>query len=195
MTGLRHALVLLLAVTATACGRAQTARTTPAPAPPPVGEQSLRAIPLGAPPGEPVSPAVAVANPHEGDAAAIAEGKALFGQMNCVYCHGAEGSGLIGPPLNGRGWRYGGAPAQLFNSIHDGRPGGMPAWGERLPPDHIWKLVAYLESLGGAEAPASADMAKLGGAQPSTTGDQPADQVQADTAQQSRSAANGRSGE
>ena len=141
-------------------------------------------IPLGAPPGSPLALAASVPNPYEGDAVAVADGKTLFSAMNCVYCHGAAASGLMGPPLNSHGWRYGGAPAQIYNSIHDGRPQGMPAWGKSLPPDQIWKLVAYVESLGGALPPATAKMAQIGAQQPSTTGPQAADQDQTDTAHQ-----------
>ncbi len=152
------------------------------PTPPAMAVSDIGSIPLGNPPGEPGSPAQAIRNPYEGDAEAIARGKALFGAMNCVYCHGAEGSGLIGPALNGHGWRYGGTPAEIFNSIHDGRPKGMPAWGRRLPPQEIWRLTAYIESLGGALPPATQAMASDGGPQQSTTGPQVAGQSSADTA-------------
>ena len=145
-------------------------------------DQALHQIPLGAPPGEPTSVATSVQNPFEGDAQAVAQGKALFSAMNCVYCHGAQGSGLMGPALDAPGWRYGGTPAQIYNSIHDGRPKGMPAWGGRLPPEQIWRLVAYIESLGGAQSPATAKMVAIGGPEPSTTGPQVADQSQMDTA-------------
>ncbi len=175
-------LVLLALLALAGCGPSQGGSTTAASPTDAPGEAALRGIPLGQPPGEPVSPAANVNNPYEGDAAAVGEGRALFASMNCVYCHGDAGSGLIGPALNANGWRYGRAPAQLYNSIHDGRPQGMPAWGARLPPDQIWKLVAYLESLGGAAAPATNSMAAIGGATPSTTGPQVNGQVQADTA-------------
>ena len=141
-------------------------------------------VPLGAPPGEPRTGAEQIVNPFEGDAGAAQQGKALFGAMNCVYCHGANGSGLMGPPLNGPGWRYGGAPADLFNSVHDGRPQGMPAYRDRLPPESIWKLVAYLETLGGATAPAGPQATRLLGPHASTTGPQVAEQSQTDTAAQ-----------
>jgi cytochrome c oxidase cbb3-type subunit 3 len=175
-------LFLIAALTLAGCGPS-TGGSTTAAAPPslPAGTQ-VSGVPLGQPPGEPASPAAAIANPYEGDAAAVAQGKALFGAMNCVYCHGTAGSGLIGPALDGRGWRYGGAPAQLYNSIHDGRPQGMPAWGARLPPDQIWKLVAYLESLGGALPPATHAMADIAGQVPSTTGPEVNGQSQEDTA-------------
>ena len=149
----------------------------PSPDQGPVGR-----VPLGNPPGQPGSPASDISNPFEGDAEAVQDGKALFGQMNCVYCHGANGSGLMGPPLNGQGWRYGGAPAQIYNSIHNGRPQGMPAWGSALPPQEIWKLVAYIESLGGAAPPASPNAQKLATPTHSTTGPQPAGQAATDTA-------------
>ena len=175
-------LMLLSALALTGCGPSQGGGATAAAPPVTPGEQALSSVPLGQPPGETVSPASALANPYEGDATAVAEGKALFASMNCVYCHGAAGSALIGPALNAHGWRYGGAPAQLYNSIHDGRPQGMPAWGMRLPPDQIWKLVAYLESLGGASPPATAKMAAIGGDTPSSTGPQVNGQAATDAA-------------
>ncbi|WP_293380319.1 c-type cytochrome [Phenylobacterium sp.] len=169
---LRLALTLLATVALGACSRSHGDSVTGPAATQLPADATLHSIPMGAPPGEPVSIAGRIANPFAGNAQAVAEGKQLFGAMNCVYCHGAQGSGLIGPALNGSGWRYGGTPAELFNSIHDGRPQGMPAWGARLPPDQIWKLVAYLQSLGDASN------------QPSTTGPQAADQDPADSAHQ-----------
>lgn len=177
-------LILLLGLAVAACGRTQGGSPLQPPRASVPADQTLNSIPLGAPPGESSSIAASISNPFEGDAAAIQDGKRLFGQMNCVYCHGAHASGLMGPSLEGPGWRFGGSPAEIYNSIHDGRPKGMPAWGARLPPDQIWKMVAYVESLGGAEPPAQASMASLGGAAPSTTGPQAADQQQADAAHQ-----------
>ena len=153
-------------------------------------ESQLRAIPLGPAPGGGSDLGTQIRNPYEGDAAAVAQGKQLFLSMNCAYCHMFEGAGLMGPALNGHGWRYGGTPAQIYNSIHDGRPQGMPAWGTRLPADQIWKLVAYVESLGGALPPATPAMAGIAGSPPSTTGAQPEGEVQTDTAQASLTASN-----
>lgn len=148
------------------CGRqdagaqgGSTTTATPARVPP---DSTLKSIPLGAPPGQPVSIAAQIANPFEGNGQAVQQGKALFGAMNCVYCHGSQASGLMGPSLQDPAWRYGGTPAEIFNSIHDGRPKGMPAYGGRLPPAEIWKLVAYIESLGGAEPPATPAMTRFG---------------------------------
>lgn len=182
----RKLLLIGLVAALAGCGKMKGGSTDQPPLARVPADATLRQIPLGAPPGQATSIAAAIGNPFEGDPAAIQEGKRLFGAMNCVYCHGPQASGLMGPSLNQPGWRYGGTPAQLYNSIHDGRPKGMPAWGERLPPQQIWQLVAYLESLGGAEPPAQRAMTTLGGAQPSTTGPEPADEQQADTAHQAQ---------
>lgn len=171
----------LAALALAACQRSRGDSTAEGP-PPKVPAEALAQVPLGNPPGQPAAPGGDVANPYEGNAQAVQEGKALYGAMNCAYCHADGGAGLIGPPLNGPGWRYGGTPADLYKSIHDGRPQGMPAWGARLPPDQIWKLVAYIESLGGASPPATSGMAALASPQPSATGPEPAQQSQTDTA-------------
>ncbi len=174
--------VVAVSLAAAGCRPATGGATTVHPPVALPSDPTMTGIPLGAPPGAPLALTATVPNPYEGDAVAVADGKTLFGAMNCVYCHGAAGAGLIGPPLDSHGWRYGGAPAQIYNSIHDGRPQGMPAWGKSLPPDQIWKLVAYVESLGGAAAPATAKMSDMARRQPSTTGPQAADQDKTDTA-------------
>lgn len=176
--------LVAVAALASACRPATGDSTT---ARPPIAlpdDQTLSRVPLGAPPGSPLELSTNLLNPYQGDAVAVGQGKTLFSAMNCVYCHGAGGGGLMGPPLNAPGWRYGGAPAQIYNSIHDGRPQGMPAWGASLPPDHIWKLVAYVESLGGASPPATAKMARIAAAPPPPTGEQPAEQSTTDTSRQ-----------
>lgn len=177
-------LILFIPLTMGGCERRVGGSVAPPPPPAPAA-QALNSIPLGAPPGQLVSVAQSIKNPFEGQPQAIAEGKALFGSMNCVYCHAPGGAGLMGPALNGRGWRYGGTPAEIYNSIHDGRPKGMPAWGERLPPDEIWKLVVFIESLGGATAPAAPSTLAMATSQPSSTGPQPAGQAKADSSQES----------
>jgi cytochrome c oxidase cbb3-type subunit III len=86
-------------------------------------------------------------NPYEGNADAVAEGRQLFHKMHCVECHAPEGGGGMGPPLSDQVWIYGGEPAQIYLTILQGRPNGMPAFGAALPPDAIWKLVSYVRTL------------------------------------------------
>ncbi len=90
---------------------------------------------------------LALRNPHEGDANAVATGAKLFVAYNCIDCHGADGSGAMGPSLADGRWHFGGAPAEVFESIYQGRPEGMPAWGSLISPDQIWMLVSYVRSL------------------------------------------------
>lgn len=97
-------------------------------------------------PGPPVVHAV-VRNPYAGDDAAIEDGERLYGAMNCGGCHGGTG-GAIGPNLQDSTWIYGGDAASIYESIMNGRPGGMPTWRGRLPDETVWKIVAYLQSLG-----------------------------------------------
>lgn len=85
-------------------------------------------------------------NPYAGDAGAHAEGKRLYSWMNCSGCH-FEGGGGIGPPLMDDDWIYGGAPAQIYDSIASGRANGMPTFGDKLEPQQIWQIVTYVESL------------------------------------------------
>ena len=86
-------------------------------------------------------------NPYEGNAAAAADGAKLFVAYNCVDCHGADGSGAMGPSLADGRWHFGGAPAEIYESIYQGRPEGMPAWGSLIASDQIWRLVTYVASL------------------------------------------------
>ena len=131
---------------------------------PPGGD--LTRVPLG-PLVEPPERSIAssITNPVAGQPQAVEQGRQLFIQMNCAGCHGFDAKGGMGPDLTSTYWRYGGTPAAIYKSIYEGRPQGMPAWGRALPPDSIWLLVAYIQSLGGA-FPAQAYQASLQGDRP-----------------------------
>jgi len=104
-------------------------------------------------------PQPVISSPDTGNAYDISQGQMLFTAYNCAGCHGGEGGGGVGPALNDTNWIYGGAPAQIFDSIVRGRPNGMPAWGARIPNDKVWQLVAYVRSLSG-EQPKAATAAR-----------------------------------
>lgn len=80
-------------------------------------------------------------NPH-----AINEGKRLYAWFNCIGCH-ANGGGGMGPPLIDDAWIYGSKPANIYSSIMEGRPNGMPAFYGKIPEQEVWKIVAYVRSL------------------------------------------------
>jgi cytochrome c oxidase cbb3-type subunit 3 len=127
------------------------------PEPPTVrtGEQWIRLSNLqpgaGQPVGVVVGPAVAagqVKNEYEENAFALSEGKRLFSSFNCTGCH-ANGGGGMGPPLLDDKWIYGHEPQQVFATIVEGRPNGMPTFGGRIPAYQIWQLAAYVRSISG----------------------------------------------
>jgi mono/diheme cytochrome c family protein len=113
--------------------------------------------PVGPIPGPQIegeNAATTIQNPYANDPSALEQGRQLFLQMNCYGCHGGHAGGGMGPTLRpGHEWVYGSTAADIFDSISEGRSEGMPAWGTKLPPDVIWKLVAYIQSLGTANEP------------------------------------------
>ena len=92
-------------------------------------------------------PAERFTNSATHDTKAAEAGATLFTGMNCDGCHGGGAVGAVGPSLTDGRWRYGGTDADIFRSIAEGRPKGMPAFGGVLQPAMIWRLVAYIKSL------------------------------------------------
>jgi cytochrome c oxidase cbb3-type subunit 3 len=85
---------------------------------------------------------------YDDNAYAINEGKRLYRWYNCSGCH-FNGGGGIGPALMDSAWIYGSDPASIFATIMQGRPNGMPSFGGHIPEDQVWKIVAYVRSMGG----------------------------------------------
>ena len=75
-------------------------------------------------------------------------GKQLFVQYNCVGCH-FNGGGGIGPALMDAQWTYGDQPENIYDTIVEGRPNGMPSFRAKIPDSQIWQLVAYVRSMSG----------------------------------------------
>jgi cytochrome c551/c552 len=163
----QHLLILLLSISCNSQGSRETARTAGDTSSPKadttaatdagtttsnyfVAGDSLRLIehPENLPAGFPLQiKPLPVKNPYEGDKGAIANGAKLFVGYNCLDCHGADGSGAMGPSFQDGRWHFGGSPGDVFESIYQGRPDGMPAWGGRISNDQIWILTAYVRSL------------------------------------------------
>jgi cytochrome c oxidase cbb3-type subunit 3 len=107
---------------------------------PPVRESELQ-------PGPPTRSAP-ISGPYEENAYGVSQGKTLYNQYNCSGCH-FQGGGGIGPPLMDADWIYGSRPENIFETIAEGRPNGMPAFGRKINADQIWQLVAYVRSMSG----------------------------------------------
>jgi cytochrome c6 len=80
-----------------------------------------------------------------------ADGAKLF-KANCELCHGADGSGKTGPGKAFHAQDLRSAEAQkqsdaaLAETITKGRE-KMPAFGGKIKPEDITKLVAYIRTL------------------------------------------------
>jgi cytochrome c oxidase cbb3-type subunit 3 len=143
-------LMVLLVVALAGCEREARSFTSPASnstpaasAPRQSGNQP--AAPLG---GGVQQAAAADVSPYDQNAFGVAQGKRLFRWYNCSGCH-ASGGGGIGPALMDAEWRYGSRPADIYASIVQGRPQGMPSFGGHIPEDQVWQIVAYVRSMSG----------------------------------------------
>jgi cytochrome c oxidase cbb3-type subunit III len=94
------------------------------------------------------------ASPFQENAWGISEGKRFFDQYNCSGCH-SHGGGGMGPALMDERWIYGSEAGRIYQTILEGRPNGMPAFGGRISDAQVWQLVAYVQSMTG-HAPVAA---------------------------------------
>ena len=110
------------------------------------------------------------------NAYAMNEGKRLFGAYNCTGCH-AHGGGGIGPALMDAKWIYGSAPENIYATILEGRPNGMPSFRGKIPDFQVAQLVAYVRSMsgltGGFWAPGRDDSMQVKPAENTMTTQQP----------------------
>ena len=55
-----------------------------------------------------------------------------------------HGTGQHGPNLTDVFWIYGGTPQNIFKTIKNGAPNGMPPWDKTLQPIQIVELVSFI---------------------------------------------------
>jgi len=89
-----------------------------------------------------------VSGPFEDNAYGVSEGKRLYTQYNCAGCH-FNGGGGIGPPLMDDVWIYGSEPVNIYSTIVEGRPNGMPSFRNKIPDEQVWQIASYVRSLSG----------------------------------------------
>ena len=136
----RSAAIVLVVVAASACKRETRSFDQPPAQPGPTA--SLTELH----PGEAIQAAKdREGQAFEGNAYRISAGSRLYRWYNCSGCH-FNGGGGIGPALMDKDWRYGGSIDQIYRTIYEGRPNGMPSFA-KLPPEQIWELAAYVRSL------------------------------------------------
>jgi len=99
-------------------------------------------------PGPEHNKPASVPNVDENNSWMMSEGKRFYEAYNCVGCH-AHGGGGMGPPLMDEKWIYGHEPQQVYATIVEGRPNGMPSFRGKISNDQLWEIVAYVRSLSG----------------------------------------------
>jgi len=118
----------------------------------PLESMPVKNHPVGRQPGPPQA-MPETANPLGNDAPVVQAGRRLFVWYNCYGCHGGRAGGGMGPSLRDATWLYGNEDEDIFSSIAQGRSKGMPAWGTKLTAEEIWKITAYIQSLGSGREP------------------------------------------
>jgi cytochrome c oxidase cbb3-type subunit III len=134
---------LLLVLLLSSCKREERGFRVEPPAASRINSVSLSELRPGE--TQPTSP---IKNEYEQNAYAMNEGKRLYQWFNCVGCH-AHGGGGMGPPLMDDKWLYGSQPDQVFSTIVQGRPNGMPSFRGKIPDYQVWQLAAYVRSMSG----------------------------------------------
>lgn len=99
------------------------------------------------------------------DLIAQTKGRGLYSE-NCAMCHGMEGEGVDGPPLNDRPFLTETADETIFSVISSGVPSTeMPAWnqahGGPFTDEQVKQVVAFLRSWE-ADAPDTMAIAMAG---------------------------------
>jgi cytochrome c oxidase cbb3-type subunit 3 len=136
---------LAMALALTGCAREKRAFETPAPTQRPVAHTAMTNLL----PGETdLAFRAQQQRTYEDNAYQVSQGQQLYSAFNCVGCH-AHGGGDVGPALMDDKWIYGGEIDQVYLSIAQGRPNGMPAYAGKLPPQQMWQIAAYVRSMGG----------------------------------------------
>lgn len=149
---MRNSALLALAAAASiataGCEREARRFEKPALTPDPIAQAEAAPDLQPGQPGRGMRALAAAGGYNESNAYEVSQGKLYFRWYNCSGCH-AQGGGAMGPALMDDQWIYGKKPQDIFTTIMQGRPNGMPSFRGRIPEGQAWQIVAYVRSMSG----------------------------------------------
>jgi mono/diheme cytochrome c family protein len=83
---------------------------------------------------------------YRADPQAMLRASQLFRAVCTGYCHTTQpAADRVAPNLFDCEWIHGGSDAEIFHTIYTGVPDTqMQGFGERLPEEDLWKMVAFI---------------------------------------------------
>ncbi len=76
----------------------------------------------------------------------VAQGRTIFNET-CAVCHGPNGEGDVGSPLNGSAHAWHHVDKQLISFVRDGIPGtAMAGHGEHLTDQEIGAVISFIKT-------------------------------------------------
>jgi cytochrome c oxidase cbb3-type subunit 3 len=83
----------------------------------------------------------------------LAVGETVFAAQ-CKSCHGADGSGLVGPNLTDDSYKNVETLVDVARVVEQGAANGsMPSWRNRLHPNEVVLVSAYVANMRGKNLP------------------------------------------
>jgi mono/diheme cytochrome c family protein len=82
---------------------------------------------------------------YERNAYQVAQGGRYFTWYGCGVCHGSDATGARN--LNDKLWAHGSDLDQVYRYIARGHGGALARYGERIPPEQLWQITAYVRTL------------------------------------------------
>lgn len=85
------------------------------------------------------------ADKYEGNVYQIGQGGRYFTWYGCAGCHGSAAKGHL--DLGDTRSVHGSNLNQVYAFIAHGHQGELARYGDRIPPEQLWQLTAYVRSL------------------------------------------------
>jgi cytochrome c oxidase cbb3-type subunit 3 len=82
---------------------------------------------------------------YERNAYQVAQGGRYFTWYGCGGCHGGGAKGVL--DLGDTRWAHGSDLDRVYAFIAGGHPGRHARYGERIPPEQLWQITAYVRNL------------------------------------------------